>query len=533
MGAGLEIKNVSATGERTTVREDEQVCMLIDTTTCIGCKACEVACVEWNDLHIEPETRERTLHSYQTIPDMTPSFWNLIKFNEVPVDTNRKPLGLGGLEAAADAPGIMMLMRKDMCMHCSEPGCMIACPAEGAIVQFTNGIVDFQQESCIGCGYCMTGCPFNVPKFDPVSQRVYKCTMCSDRVSNGLGPACVKACPTGCLEFGTKKQMKERADKRAHQVVEEGFPNAGVYDPAGVGGTGVIYVLHHADQPELYGHLPKEPTIEPQIRFWKGPLKLMGGIAFGASLAAAAVHYLVAGPRREKVARAEAAPKPEKRIVRYTLFERLLHWTVAFTFVYLGLTGIGLFTPKMDWLLKVFGGGQVVRAWHPIVGAVFIAATLIQFFKWFKDLRLTPDDRVWLKKMRDYLAGRDEGLPPTGRFNAGQKLLFMTQVILGIVLLASGVPIWFPEEFSRDLRVWAVVIHSVSAVLAILSIVMHIHMAIFITDGALRAMTEGTVSEEWAKHHHGTWAAELLQQAPAPVKVDDSCAKGQYKDPQA
>ena len=117
MGDALEIRNVSATGARTTVREDDQVCMLIDTTTCIGCKACEVACVECNDLHIEPETRERTLTSYQTIPDMNPSFWNLIKFNEITVDPKRQPM-----EAAADAPGIMMLMRKDMCMHCAEPG---------------------------------------------------------------------------------------------------------------------------------------------------------------------------------------------------------------------------------------------------------------------------------------------------------------------------------------------------------------------------------------------------------------------------
>ncbi|MBI3854146.1 MAG: formate dehydrogenase subunit gamma [Planctomycetes bacterium] len=456
-GGALEVKNVSATGVRTTVREDDQVCMLIDTTTCIGCKACEVACVEWNDLKIEPETGLRLMmNSFQTIPDMTPSYWNLIKFNEITVDPQRRPM-----EAAADAPGIMMLMRKDMCMHCSEPGCMIACPAEGAIVQYTNGIVDFQQESCIGCGYCMTGCPFNIPKFDATSQRVFKCTMCSDRVSNGLGPACVKACPTGCLEFGTKKEMKARAEKRSHQVVEEGF------------------------------------------------------LAFGASLAAAALHYLVAGPRREKVAHAEPAPKPEKRIRRYSLFERIVHWTVAFTFIYLGLTGLGLFTPKLDWLLKVFGGGQVVRAWHPIIGVVFIAATLVQFIKWFKDLRLTPDDRVWLKKMRDYLAGRDEGIPPTGRFNAGQKLLFLTQVALGLVLLLSGIPIWFPAEFGRDLRLWAIVIHSAAAVGAILSIVMHIHMAVIITQGALRAMTEGTVSEAWARHHHAALAEEQLKKPGA------------------
>ncbi|HXX93681.1 MAG TPA: 4Fe-4S dicluster domain-containing protein, partial [Planctomycetota bacterium] len=270
--------------------------MLIDTTTCIGCKACEVACVEWNDLHLEPQYGERVLHSYQTMPDMSPGYWNLIKFNEIAVDAARQPTaavpsGAGFLpnafatgEVAPPGDRVMLLMRKDMCMHCAEPGCMVACPAEGAIVQYTNGIVDFQQEHCIGCGYCMTGCPFNIPKFDPASERVFKCTMCSDRVSNGMGPACVKACPTGCLEFGTKKEMSHHAEHRAEQVRKDGFPRAGVYDPAGVGGTGVIYVLHHADRPELYGNLPREPKIEPEIRFWKGPLKWVGGIAFGASL---------------------------------------------------------------------------------------------------------------------------------------------------------------------------------------------------------------------------------------------------------
>jgi len=523
MSGALEIKNTSATGAHTTVREDDQLCMLIDTTTCIGCKACEVACVEWNDLHLEPQYGERVLNSYQTMPEMTPSYWNLIKFNEIEVDAQRQPshaaAGVGFLpsafatgEVAPPGESVMLLMRKDMCMHCAEPGCMIACPAEGAIVQYTNGIVDFQQEHCIGCGYCMTGCPFNIPKFEEKSERVFKCTMCSDRVSNGLGPACVKACPTGCLEFGTKKEMRHHAEHRVEQVRKDGFPKADVYDPAGVGGTGVIYVLHHADRPELYGNLPREPKVDPQIRFWKGPLKWMGGVAFGASLVAAAVHYLTSGPRRTEspAPPAPAALKPKKDILRYTLFERLLHWTVASTFLYLSLTGLAIFTPKLGWLMSVFGGGQAVRAWHPIVGAVFVGAVLIQFIKWFKDLRITPDDRVWLKRMRDYLAGRDEKVPATGRFNAGQKLLFWTQVILGIVLLASGVPVWFPGEFSRDLRLWSILVHSVSAAAAILSLVIHIHMAVFITKGAVRAMTEGKVSEEWARHHHGKWADEKL-----------------------
>jgi formate dehydrogenase gamma subunit len=398
-------------------------------------------------------------------------------------------------------------------MHCAEPGCLIACPAEGAVVQLANGIVDFQQEYCIGCGYCMTGCPFDVPKFDKATRRVYKCTMCSDRVANGLGPACVKACPTGCLEFGAKADMLARAGKRAEQVRGDGFANAGVYDPPGVGGTGVVYVLHHADRPELYGGLPREPKVDWQVAFWKGPLKVLGGASLGLSLVAASVHYLVTGPRRveEQEPLAPAKPKAaEREIVRYTLFERVLHWTVAATFLYLALTGLGLFTPKLDWLLAAFGGGQVVRAWHPIVGCVFTVAVLLQFARWFADLRIDEDDRAWLRRMRDYVAGRDEGVPPSGRFNAGQKLLFWTQVVLGVVLLDSGVPIWWPETFGRGLRLWAVAIHSGAAVLAIVSLVVHVHMSIAISRGALRAMTEGKVSESWARHHHARWADEKL-----------------------
>jgi formate dehydrogenase subunit gamma len=174
------------------------------------------------------------------------------------------------------------------------------------------------------------------------------------------------------------------------------------------------------------------------------------------------------------------------------------------------LTGLGLFTPKLEWLLSVFGGGQVVRAWHPIVGTIFTGALLLQFFNWIKDLRITPGDRVWLKHMRDYLMGRDDRVPPSGRFNPGQKLLFWSQIGMGLVLLASGIPIWFPKEFSRDLRLWAIVIHSVTGVLAILSLVVHIHMSVIISRGSLRAMTEGKVTEDWAHHHHGAWADEKL-----------------------
>jgi len=268
----LELLRVSAsTSPAPGVRLLPIVTKLVDTSTCIGCKACEVACQEWNDL--PPETTVQ-MGTYQTLPDLTENFWNLIKFNE-----------------HEEAGAMHWLMRKDQCMHCAEPGCLLACPAPGAIVQYTNGIVDFQQDQCIGCGYCMTGCPFNVPKFGRKTRRVYKCTMCIDRTSVGLQPACVKACPTSCLQFGTKEAMLEVASRRVGQLKENGFAQAAVYDPAGVGGTSVVTVLAFGDRPELYG-LPRNPTIPLAVRLWKGPVKVLGNLAMLGGLVAAAAHYI-------------------------------------------------------------------------------------------------------------------------------------------------------------------------------------------------------------------------------------------------
>ena len=139
------------------------------------------------------------------------------------------------------------LIRKDGCMHCADPGCLKACPSEGAIIQYANGIVDFQSEQCIGCGYCIAGCPFDVPRMNPEDNRVYKCTLCVDRVNVGQEPACVKTCPTGAIHFGSKEDMKTLAGERVAELKTRGYDNAGLYDPAGVGGTHVMYVLHHAD----------------------------------------------------------------------------------------------------------------------------------------------------------------------------------------------------------------------------------------------------------------------------------------------
>ena len=255
----------------------QHVAKLIDTTKCIGCKACQVACMEWNDLRDEIGTN---VGQYQNPHDLTESSWTLMRFAEV---ENNK----GDLE---------WLIRKDGCMHCQDPGCLKACPSPGAIVQYANGIVDFHEENCIGCGYCITGCPFNVPRISKKDHKAYKCTLCSDRVAVGQEPACVKACPTGAIVFGTKDDMKQHAAERIEDLKSRGFDQAGLYDPAGVGGTHVMYVLHHADQPGLYHGLPENPSISPMVALWKGLAKPLGLAAVALTALAGFFHYVRVGP---------------------------------------------------------------------------------------------------------------------------------------------------------------------------------------------------------------------------------------------
>jgi formate dehydrogenase iron-sulfur subunit len=274
----LEIRRSSASvwGSRSGMRKVPTVSKYIDTTTCIGCKACEAACQEWNDLESVVTSQTGT---YQTLPTLDSQYWNLIRFNERDFDG-----------------GIVWLMRKDQCMHCEEPGCLAACPAPGAIVQYENGIVDVNAENCIGCGYCETGCPFDVPRFHKTTGKMAKCTLCVDRTSVGLEPACIKACPTGCLQFGTKDDMVALGNGRVQQLKANGFVNAALYDPQGVGGTGVLTVLAHGDHPEWYD-LPADPRVPILVRFWKSVLRPLGVVAlFGAVLGAFA-HYTKYGPK--------------------------------------------------------------------------------------------------------------------------------------------------------------------------------------------------------------------------------------------
>ena len=274
----LDIKARSATTTPSPqIRSTVEVAKLIDTSKCIGCKACQVACMQWNDVRDEIGTNHGV---YDNPIDLTSASWTVMRFSE---HENEE----GNLE---------WLIRKDGCMHCADPGCLKACPSPGAIVQYSNGIVDFQEENCIGCGYCITGCPFNIPRISKKDNKAYKCTLCSDRVSIGQAPACAKACPTGAITFGSKEDMIDSAQDRIADLKERGFKDAGLYDPQGVGGTHVMYVLHHADRPELYHGLAKDPEISPLVGLWKGFAKPLAMVAMGAVAVGSLFHYVMKGP---------------------------------------------------------------------------------------------------------------------------------------------------------------------------------------------------------------------------------------------
>jgi formate dehydrogenase iron-sulfur subunit len=262
----------------------EPVGKLIDVTKCIGCKACTAACFVWNELR---EEVGMGVGNYDALAvDLTDQMWSVMRFDEI--DTKE-----GGVE---------WLMRKDSCLHCEDPGCLKACPAPGAIVKYANGIVDFNSANCIGCGYCVAGCPFNIPRISKRDNKAYKCTMCSDRIAVGLAPVCVKTCPTGAITFGTKDEMLAKGDKRVAELKDRGFMQSAVYNPEGVGGTHVMYVLKHGDNPELYSGLPKDPTISPWVEMWRGVTKPLLSIGLGLGVLAMFFHYITRGPQEEDAA---------------------------------------------------------------------------------------------------------------------------------------------------------------------------------------------------------------------------------------
>jgi formate dehydrogenase iron-sulfur subunit len=252
-----------------------------DTSICIGCKACEVACKEWND--VPGEGFDQLGLSYDNTGALGANSWRHVAFIEQPGTSGKEkaaPVELGmpalrpendgatevGGSDGADAMDFRWLMSSDVCKHCTHAACLDVCPT-GSLFRTEFGTVVVQADICNGCGYCVPACPFGVierrkgPEGSKNVGIAQKCTLCYDRLTVGETPSCAKACPTQSIQFGDVDELRERASKRVEELHERGVMDARLYgnDPDdGVGGTGAFFLL--LDEPEVYG-FPPDPVV--------------------------------------------------------------------------------------------------------------------------------------------------------------------------------------------------------------------------------------------------------------------------------
>ncbi|MFF5077106.1 4Fe-4S dicluster domain-containing protein [Actinoplanes sp. NPDC000266] len=268
-----------------------------DTSVCIGCKACEVACKEWNAV---PDDGFNLLgQSYDNTGGLSANSWRHVAFIEQPVTgdvlgsaSGPEFLGmptskLPGQASPGPTSDFRWLMMSNVCKHCTHAGCLDVCPT-GALFRTEFGTVVVQQDICNGCGYCVSGCPYGVIDRREDDGRAWKCTLCYDRIGDGLTPACAKACPTESIQYGELSELRSRAAQRVADLHEQGVPAARLYghdEENGVGGDGAFFLL--LDEPEVYG-LPPDPIVATRDlpKMWK-----RAGLAALAMAASAVVAF--------------------------------------------------------------------------------------------------------------------------------------------------------------------------------------------------------------------------------------------------
>jgi formate dehydrogenase subunit gamma len=201
-------------------------------------------------------------------------------------------------------------------------------------------------------------------------------------------------------------------------------------------------------------------------------------------------------------------------IVRHRLFSRLMHWTVALTFVVATLTGMPIWTPVFGWMAHLFGGLTVCRIVHPWVGVAFVLAALVQFVEWISDMLLEPWERDWIGPRLTRYMRYEEDDPRTGKYNGGQKLYFWAVSLGALGLLLSGLLMWFPTAFPRWLMQLAYIVHDFTFICFAVSLVFHIYLGTAAEPGTFGSMTRGTVTRPWARLHHPRWYREVTGEEP-------------------
>ncbi|MBV9278263.1 MAG: 4Fe-4S dicluster domain-containing protein [Candidatus Eremiobacteraeota bacterium] len=270
--ANAEMATYDLTGER--------MGFFTDTTLCIGCKACEVACKEWN--HLPADGYSLSGESYDNTGALSGTTWRHVAFVEQ-FDGEARDLVA---PLAADGGG-RWLMSSDVCKHCTHAACLDVCPT-GALFRTEFGTVVVQDDVCNGCGYCVPACPFGVIDRRPDTGRAAKCTLCYDRLKDGQKPACAKACPTESIQFGELSVLRERAQKRLEKTatINSRAQLYGADQSDGVGGFGAFFLL--TDSPEVYG-LPPAPTVTTRDlgAMWKAAA--LAGAALAAAMVVCAI----------------------------------------------------------------------------------------------------------------------------------------------------------------------------------------------------------------------------------------------------
>jgi formate dehydrogenase subunit gamma len=216
---------------------------------------------------------------------------------------------------------------------------------------------------------------------------------------------------------------------------------------------------------------------------------------------------------------------PARRVVRYRLSERLMHGATALSYVYLLLSGLAFWTPALYWIAVVLGGGYLTRWLHPWVGLAFAICVAWMCASWQREMRTTDADREWRRAIRAYIRNDDARVPAAGRFNYGQKIMFWVMVWGTLLLLLSGLVMWFPEAFRaprlNGVRQVAILVHAAAALSTIGAFIVHLYLGLAVVPGGLDAILHGEVTEGWARAHHSLWADEMARASSAPPRGSD------------